>query len=142
MKILETVTGSNQRFTQAQTVEKKAGAPMTWVVGWRVSTYLQGEVEGGKKKGTHEYPVQRLGVVRSGQLAGGLHVALEVPELLEAYAADVDDVGGEGDRGARVLAVGQLGAEGLGEAGEVLVEGEEADQLGRGVHGGGRGGGL
>lgn len=28
MKILETVTGSNQRLTQPQTVEKKMGAPM------------------------------------------------------------------------------------------------------------------
>lgn len=92
-------------------------------------------------KRAHEYPVQGLGVVRSSQLAGRLHVALEVPELLEADAADVDEVGGQGDRGARVLAVGQLGAQGLGEAGEVLVEGEEADQLGRGVHRGrGRGG--
>lgn len=90
----------------------------------------------------HEYPVQRLRVVRRGQLAGGLHVALEVPELLEADAADVDDVGREGDRGAGVLAVRQLGAQRLGEARQVLVEGEEADQLGRRVHRGRRRGGL
>ena len=31
MKILEVVTGSNQRFIQPQTVGKKAGAPMIWV---------------------------------------------------------------------------------------------------------------
>lgn len=151
MKILDTVTGSNQRLTQAQTVEKKAGAPMIWLQRGRRSVDTQrngGRAIRGRKRraktkgGPHEYPVQGLGVVRGGQLASGLHVSLEVPELLEADAADVDDVGGQGDRGARVLAVDQLGAQGLGEAGEVLVEGEEADQLGRGVHRRGRGGGL
>lgn len=99
-----------------------------------MGTGLWGTRNERKEKSTHEYPVQGLRVVRGGQLAGGLHVALEVPELLEADAADINNVGGEGDRGARVLAVGQLGAQGLGEAGQVLVEGEEADQLGRRVH--------
>lgn len=66
--------------------------------------------------------------MRRRQLRGGLHVALEVPELAQADAADVDDVGRQGDGRARVLAVRQLRAQRVGEAREVLVEGEEADQ--------------
>lgn len=78
--------------------------------------------------------------MRRGQLRRGLHVALQVPELAQAHAAHVDDISGQGDGGARVLAVGQLGAQRLGEAGQVLVEGEEADKPLR--SGGGRGRGL
>ena len=56
---------------------------------------------------------------------------LEVPELLERNAVDVDDVGGQGDgcRGG-VGAVGQLGAQRLGEAREVFVESEETKEFG------------
>lgn len=59
---------------------------------------------------------------------------LEVPELAERDARDVDDVGGQGDGcGGGVRAVGKLGAQRLGEAGEVLVQSEEAQELGRGL---------
>jgi hypothetical protein len=47
--------------------------------------------------------------------------------LAERDAGDVDDVGGEGDGGLRIGAVGKVGAEGLGETGEVLVEGKETE---------------
>ena len=86
--------------------------------------------DGGEEEGRadDEDAVQRLGVVGGGQLRRHLHVALEVPELLDAGAADVDDVSAHGDGDVRVLAVRQLGAEGHVEAGQVLVEGEEAQQ--------------
>ena len=41
---------------------------------------------------TYEYAIQGLRVVSGGQRAGILHMALEVPELLEANTRDVDDV--------------------------------------------------
>lgn len=86
------------------------------------------------RRADDEDPVQGFRVVRGGELRGGLHVRLEVPELPEGNAGDVDDVGGERDGcGGGVRAVGELGAERLGEAGEVLVEGEQAQELGRGL---------
>lgn len=46
---------------------------------------------------------------------------LEVPELTQADAGNVDNVGAHGDGDVRRVAVLQLGAERHGEAGEVLV---------------------
>lgn len=80
-----------------------------------------------------EDAVECLRVVGRGQRAGGLHVALEIPELPEADARDVDDVGAQRDRGFVVRPVGQVGAQRLGEAREVLVQGEQAEELGRRV---------
>ena len=74
--------------------------------------------------------VQRLGVVCRGELRRSLHVALEVPELLEADARDVDNVGAESDGHVGALAVGELRGKGLAEAREVFVEGKEAEEAG------------
>lgn len=71
--------------------------------------------------------------MRRGQLGGGLHVALEVPELLEADTGDVDNVGAHGDGHVGVVAIRQLCAEWLVEARQVLVESEETQQAGRGL---------
>lgn len=80
-----------------------------------------------------EDAVERLGVVGRGQRAGGLHVGLEVPELPEADARDVDDVGAQRDGRLVVRPVRQVCAQRLGEAGEVLVQGEQPEQFGRRV---------
>ena len=69
--------------------------------------------------------------MRRGQLRCGLHVSLQVPKLAQAHPVHVDDVGRQRDGRARVVAVRQLRAQRLGEARQVLVEGEEADQLRR-----------
>ena len=56
-----------------------------------------------------------------------LHVRLEVPELLKPHAANVHNIRRHGDGHVREVAVGnELGAKRRVEAGEVLVEGEEA----------------
>jgi len=61
----------------------------------------------------------------------GLHVRLEIPELAQRDAGDIDDVGAERDGDMGVVAIGKLGAEGLSEAREVLVEGEKTQELSR-----------
>lgn len=66
-----------------------------------------------------------------GQLTGILHVLSEIPELLEADAGNVDNVVGLGNRRLAVRAVWDSGAERQGEAQEIFVESEEADELGR-----------
>lgn len=71
--------------------------------------------------------------MRRRDLTGSLHVALEVPELLQADARDIDNVCAQGDGGVVEVAVLQLRREGLVEAGEVLVEGEQAQQALRGL---------
>lgn len=79
---------------------------------------------------TYKYSVQRLWVVSSCQLARRLHVALEVPVSLQTNAADVDDICAESDGCARVLTVGELGAQRLGKARQVLIKGKQTHELG------------
>ncbi len=77
----------------------------------------------------HKYPVQRLRVVGGGQDTRILHVALEIPELGQADARDVDDVGGirHGHLGVRAFEGGDQRHD---KVEQVLVEGEQGDQLG------------
>lgn len=75
--------------------------------------------------------IQSFGVMRRGQLTGGLHVRLQVPEHAQADVRDVDDVGAQGDRGLGVYAIDALRSQGLDEARQVLVQREQAQQLGR-----------
>ena len=56
-------------------------------------------------------------------------MALEVPELAERDARDIDDVGAQGDGRAGVVAIRELGAERLDEACEVFIEGEQAQEF-------------
>lgn len=58
----------------------------------------------------YEDTVQRLGVVGRGQRRGCLHVGLEIPELLEPNARDVDDVGAHSDGRPGMLAILQMRA--------------------------------
>ena len=60
-----------------------------------------------------------------------LHVGLEVPELAQAHAGDVHDIGALGDGDAGVVSVRHLRAHGLDEACEVFVQGKESQQLRR-----------
>lgn len=85
------------------------------------------EEEGGAND---EDAVEGLWVVGGGELGGGLHVALEVPKLLEADARDVDNVGAEGNGHVRALAVGELRGKRLAEARQVLVQRKQAQQAG------------
>lgn len=77
-----------------------------------------------RRRADNEYAIQRLGVMRCGELRRSLHVLLQVPELLETDARDVDDVGAQRDGDFGVFAVEELGAEGHVEASQVLVESE------------------
>ena len=61
--------------------------------------FLHGDTGGG---GAHENPIQRLGIVRRSQHTRILHMALEIPKLLEPDAADIDDVIRRDDRRLRV----------------------------------------
>lgn len=61
------------------------------------------------------------------QDTGVLHVTLQVPKLLQADAANVDDVCG-GDNGGLGIGARQTGAQGHDEVEEVLIEGEKAEQ--------------
>ena len=61
-------------------------------------------------EGTYEYSVKSFRVVRRGQCARVLHVAAQVPELLEPNAGDVDDVIGLRDRGHGVISIAQVRA--------------------------------
>lgn len=65
-----------------------------------------------------------------GQLTGILHVHAEIPKLLEADAANVDNVITLGDGRLGVLAVCQGSTDGHDEASEVFVKGKEAEQFG------------
>lgn len=56
-----------------------------------------------------------------------LHMALQIPKLLQPDAADVDDIRGRDNRGLRVGAR-QARAHGHDEVEEVLVEGEQTEQ--------------
>lgn len=81
----------------------------------------------------NEDAVQRLGVMRSSQCAGSLHVCLQVPELLQANTRDIYHVVAHGDGHLWHVPVLELRAEGHVEAREVLVEGEQAEHTGRGL---------
>lgn len=41
---------------------------------------------------THKYPIQRLRVMCCRQLTGILHMALQIPKLLQPYFADIHDI--------------------------------------------------
>ena len=84
------VIGSNHRLIQPQTVGKKEGAPIIFG-GEKVSSHIHEESRGGT---THEYAVQCLRIVSGGQLTGILHVALQVPELLQSDFGDINDIVG------------------------------------------------
>lgn len=78
-----------------------------------------------------EDSVEGFRVMGRGQLGCGLHVAFEVPKLLEPNARDVDNVGAHRHGHVGVLAICQLRAKGLVETRQVLVEGKEPQEAGR-----------
>ena len=65
-----------------------------------------------------------------GKLAGILHVAPEVPELLQSDLGDVNNVIRLIDRGFWVRSPWSGSTEWHNEAGEILVEGEESEHSG------------
>lgn len=101
--------------------------------GIGVEPALDPAPDGAEEKGraNDKDAVERLGVVSGGKLRRRLHVALEVPELLQADAGDVDNVGAEGDGHVGALAVGELRGKRLAEARQVFVEGEQAEKARR-----------
>lgn len=87
----------------------------------------------------HKDPVQRLGVVCCRERTRILHVGLEVPELLQSDARDIDDIVGLRDgRYVGIWTVGSGGEEGEGEVGKVLIECEKAEEFCGGLSGIGR----
>ena len=85
------------------------------------------ERERGGGGGGDKNPIQRLRIMRRREDTRVLHVPLQVPELLEPDAADVDDVG-RGDDGRLRVRPRQGRAERHDEAQQVLVQREEAEQ--------------
>ena len=84
MKILETVTGSNQRLIQPQTVGKKAGAPTIWtLLGWSIRNGFS----------THKDTIKGFRIMRSRQNTSILHMVFQIPELGQSYASNIDNVG-------------------------------------------------
>lgn len=67
--------------------------------------------------------------MRRRKLTGDLHVLPEVPEHFQSDVGDVNNVRAECDRRRRMLAVRALCAQGLGEACQVLVERNQAQEL-------------
>lgn len=53
---------------------------------------------------------------------------LQIPELLQSDARDVDNIGAQGDGNFGELAVEELGAEGHVETGQVLVQGKQSQE--------------
>ena len=123
MNILETVTGSNQRLIQPQTVGKKAGAPI--ICEWtsaRVShniVYL-----------TYKYSVQCFWVVCGSQHTRILHVLFQIPKLSQTNARNVDNVAGGGNGYLRARAF-ESRTKGHDETEEIVVQGEEGYELRR-----------
>jgi hypothetical protein len=97
MKIFDTVTGSNHRLIQDQTVGKKFGAPMIY-------NELSVNAE-HMSSGTHKYAIQGFGIVGRCQHTGILHVILEIPELCQSHSGYVNNVGRIGDRDLRIRAL-------------------------------------
>ena len=93
INILETVTGSNHRLIQPQTVGKNVGAPIICPMSAQTRIVIPS---------AYIYSVERLGVVCCCQYTSVLHMRFQIPELCQAYVRDIDDVGGVCDWNFRV----------------------------------------
>lgn len=120
MNILEVVMGSNHFLTQPQTTGKNEGAPITLNASRQ---YFCRTREAQLR--AHKYPVQNFRVVSGGQCARLLHVASEVPKLLQPNLGDINDIVGLIDWCFWIPSAGHGRTERHDKAGKVLVEGKK-----------------
>ena len=66
--------------------------------------------------------------MRSGEDAGGLHVALEIPEFFKTHSCHVNNVCAQSDWDVSVCAIAQLRRQRLSKSGQIFIERKQPQQ--------------